>query len=96
MNDLTKGLTYSYSRNIGWQDKAVRIFAGLSALTGSIYFYQSHFILAGALGILFLAQLATVVSSRCMICFFLDRCTIGRAEKRSLKSIVLFVDKPNF
>jgi Protein of unknown function (DUF2892) len=84
MSNIWKGLTYSYHRNIGWQDRTIRTIFGLLSLAGAIYFLATNLPLAGTLGVLFLAQVVTVISSRCPICYFLKRCTITASEKKSL------------
>jgi hypothetical protein len=84
MSNISKGLTYSYNRNIGWQDRGIRTIFGLLSLAGAIYFYPANFTLSSGLGFLFLAQVVTVFSSRCPICYFMGVCTITACEKRSL------------
>ncbi|MFZ6014120.1 MAG: YgaP-like transmembrane domain [Bacteroidota bacterium] len=86
MSNIWKGLTYSYNRNIGWQDRTIRTIFGLLSLAGAIYFYPDNFALSAALGGLFLAQVITVFSSRCMICYFLGQCTITNKERKSLSA----------
>ena len=86
MENILRGLTYSYGRNVGWQDRTIRAIFGLICLGGTIYFYSTNFKVAAILGALFLAQLITVTSSRCVICFFLGRCTITGSEKSALRS----------
>jgi hypothetical protein len=83
MSNILKGLTYSYHRNIGWQDRAMRTIFGLLAMAGAIYLYPENFTLSIVLGVLFLAQVVTVFSSRCPICYFMGVCTITASEKRS-------------
>jgi hypothetical protein len=85
MNNLLKGLTYSYGRNIGWQDRAIRSAIGIAAVVGTVYYYlNGDTLLAGMLCILFIAQLATVLTAKCMICFYTGTCTITPTEKRSM------------
>jgi hypothetical protein len=84
MNNILKGVTYSYNRNIGWQDRTVRSFVGIGALIGSVFCMNSNLSLSIGLGVLFIAQLITVLSAKCMICYFAGACTIGRNEKESL------------
>jgi hypothetical protein len=93
MSNISKGLTYSYNRNIGWQDRAIRTIFGLLSLAGSIYFYPANFTLSCILGALFLAQVVTVFSSRCPICYFMGVCTITASEKRSLTAKGLEYEK---
>jgi hypothetical protein len=84
MSNISKGLTYSYNRNIGWQDRTIRTIFGLLSLAGAIYLYPANFTLSAVLGVLFLAQVVTVFSRRCPICYFMGVCTITAYEKRSL------------
>ncbi|MEA1787749.1 hypothetical protein U1E44_16755 [Arenibacter sp. GZD96] len=42
MNNLIKGITYSYNRNIGWQDRTIRTIIGIAATVGAIYFLSSN------------------------------------------------------
>jgi hypothetical protein len=42
MNNLIKGITYSYNRNIGWQDRTIRTIVGIAATVGAIYFLSSN------------------------------------------------------
>jgi hypothetical protein len=84
MNNISKGITYSYKRNIGWQDRAIRTIFGLLSLAGAVYLYSANLTLSGVLAVLFLAQVVTVFSSRCPICYFMGVCTITATEKRSL------------
>jgi hypothetical protein len=86
MSKILKGLTYSYNRNIGWQDRIIRTFVGILAIAGAIYFYPSNFAFFSILAGVVLAQIITVFSARCMICYFMDRCTITGAEKESLRA----------
>jgi hypothetical protein len=84
MNKILNGLTYSYNRNIGWQDRIIRTSIGTLAAGGVIYFYTSNFTLTTILGVISLAQVITVISAKCMICYFTGTCTITSVEKASL------------
>lgn len=86
MNKLTKGFTYAYNRNIGWQDRTFRTVIGLGAAIGAIFLHETNLTLTLVLGILAVAQLITVTSARCIICYFTGLCTISAREKRSLES----------
>jgi hypothetical protein len=93
MNKILKALTYSYKRNIGWQDRAVRAIFGILSLAGVFYFYPLNITVSLALAALFLAQVVTVFSSRCPICYFMSVCTITTSEKRSLTARGLQFEK---
>jgi hypothetical protein len=84
MRKIIKGFTYAFSRNIGWQDRTIRSIVGIMALLGAIYFYPSNIIIAMTCGILAAAQAWTVLSARCIICYFAGVCTIGRSERDKL------------
>lgn len=86
MSRLIKGITYSYNRNIGWQDRTIRTIVGLAATAGSIYFVQSNLPLSITLAVLAIAQFGTVLSARCILCYFAGKCTIDNKEKRSLSA----------
>ncbi len=84
MNYILKGITYSYNRNIGWQDRTVRSLVGIGALVASVYLMNSNLLLSIGLATLFIAQLITVLSAKCIICYFAGVCTISINEKDSL------------
>jgi hypothetical protein len=86
MNNLIKGITYSYNRNIGWQDRTIRTIVGIAATVGAIYFLSSKITYSILLGVLAIAQFGTVFSARCIICYFTGQCTIDSKEKKSLQS----------
>ncbi len=85
MNSFIKGITYSYNRNIGWQDRTIRTIVGIGAAIGAVYFLKSNSTYSILLGILAIAQFWTVLSARCIICYFTGQCTIDNKEKRSLQ-----------
>lgn len=86
MNNLIKGITYSYHRNIGWQDRTIRTIVGIGAIIGAIYFLKTNSTYSILLAILAFAQFGTVFSARCIICYFTGQCTIGSKEKKSLQA----------
>jgi len=83
---LLKGITYGFNRNIGIQDRIIRTLIGIIAMFGAIYFSSSNTTYSIGLGILAIAQFGTVLSSRCIMCYFLGACTIDNNEKKSLKN----------
>lgn len=85
MNNFIKGITYSYNRNIGWQDRTVRTIVGIGATIGAIYFLKDNTIYSILLAVLAVAQFGTVLSARCIICYFSGQCTIGSKERKSLQ-----------
>ena len=84
MDRFIRGITYSYNRNIGWQDRAIRTVVGLAATAGAIYFIPRQPVYAVLLGVLAVAQFGTVLSARCIICYFAGQCTIDQQEKKTL------------
>ena len=79
-----KGITYSYHRNIGWQDRTVRTVVGVLAAVGAVYFFESNRLASVLLGFFALAQAGTVLSARCIMCYFANQCTIDHRERKSL------------
>ncbi len=79
-------MTYSYNRNIGWQDRTIRIIVGVGATIGAIYFLKRNVTYSILLGVLAVAQFGTVLSARCIICYFTGQCTIDGKEKKSLQT----------
>lgn len=86
MNNFLKGISYSYNRNIGWQDRTIRTIIGIGAVIGSIYFLNDNLTYTILLGVLAIAQFGTVISSRCIICYFLGQCTIDNSERKDLEA----------
>jgi len=84
MNGIIRGITYSYNRNIGWQDRTIRTIAGIAAIIGAVYFSQSNLLYSGLLAVFALAQFGTVLSARCILCYFAGQCTIGAKERAQL------------
>ena len=84
MNKMIKGFTYSFYRNIGWQDRSIRALVGVVATISAIYFWNKNTSYSIMLGILAIAQFGTILSSRCIICYFAGQCTIGNEEKSNL------------
>lgn len=84
MSRLIKGITYSYHRNIGWQDRTVRTVVGVLAAAGAIYFFETNRLASVLLSVFALAQAGTVLSARCIMCYFAGQCTIDRRERKSL------------
>lgn len=85
MKKIFKGLSYSFYRNIGWQDRTIRTIIGISAIVGAFYFLKTNSDVAIGLSVLAVAQFWTVLSAKCIICFFMGRCTIGYKEKEDFK-----------
>lgn len=86
MNNFIRGITYSYNRNIGWQDRAIRTLVGIGATIGAVYFLKTNVAYAILLGILAIAQFGTIFSARCIICYFAGKCTIDSQERKSLEA----------
>ena len=86
MNSFLKGITYSYSRNIGWQDRTIRTIIGVLASIGAVYFFKNNLLYSTLLGVFAIAQLGTVLSAKCILCYFAGQCTIGASERQKLDS----------
>jgi len=86
MNRIIQGFTYSFNRNIGWQDRTIRTVMGIGAMFGATYFAFTIVTISILLGIYAIAQFGTVFSARCIICFFIGACTIGKLEAQNLQS----------
>ena len=84
MKKTIEGLTYSYNRNIGWQDRTIRTIVGILAIIGTAYFFNKNMTYAILLGAFAIAQFGTVLSAKCILCYFAGQCTIGRKEKQEL------------
>lgn len=94
MNRFMKGITYSYNRNIGWQDRTMRTIVGILAAIAAVYFFRTNLLASILLGVLAVAQFGTVLSARCILCYFTGRCTIGDKEKRSLEAKAIPYEHP--
>ena len=84
MASLLKGLSYRYNRNIGWQDRTIRTIVGAAAVGGAVYFADKNLLYTVLLGVLAVAQFGTVLSARCILCYFAGQCTIDSKERRAL------------
>lgn len=94
MNKFIKGITYSYNRNIGWQDRTIRTIVGILATTGSVYLFRTNLLASILLGVLAFAQFGTVLSARCIMCYFAGKCTIDSKEKRALEAKAIPYENP--
>ena len=85
MNRFVKGLSYTFSRNIGFGDRLIRT---LSALIVIILWYFQF--ITGVIGIglfiLSLMLLGTVASARCGVTYWFDSNTMSKKEKSKLDS----------
>jgi hypothetical protein len=86
MSHFWKGITYAYNRNIGWQDRTIRTLVGIAATVGAFYFSSTHMTYTILLGVLAVAQFGTVLSARCIMCYFAGMCTIDSKERQSLQA----------
>ncbi len=84
MKKIIKGFTYSFFRNIGWADRIIRTVAGIIAAAGAFYFLKTNLVATIALAVLAVAQFWTVLSARCIICYFAGVCTIPSGERKKL------------
>lgn len=83
MKRFLKGMSYTFKRNLGWQDRLVRALAGLAGL--AVYGFG---LAPGTVGVVLAVVgalvLATAVVSRCSICYMMGVCTIGPQERGAL------------
>lgn len=86
MNSFLKGITYSYNRNIGWQDRTIRTIVGVLSTIGAVYFMKDNLLYSMLLGVFAIAQFGTVLSARCIMCYFTGMCTIDAKERKKLES----------
>jgi hypothetical protein len=92
MSFFLKGITYSYNRNIGWQDRTIRTIVGVLSIIGAIYFFKENTLYASLFGVFAIAQLGTVLSARCIMCYFFGKCTIDANERQNLDSKGIFYE----
>ena len=86
MNYFLRGISYSFNRNIGTVDRTIRTIVGVAAVIGAIYFSSSNLLYTTLLGVLAMAQFGTVLSARCILCYFTNQCTIPTKEKEKLEA----------
>lgn len=96
MNYFMKGISYSFNRNIGWQDRTIRTIVGFAAVIGAIYFAQTHLTYTILLSVLAIAQFGTVLSARCILCYFAGQCTISLKERKSLEANGIPYEKQSY
>ncbi|MBQ0734204.1 YgaP family membrane protein [Aquimarina celericrescens] len=94
MNKFIKGITYSYYRNIGWQDRTIRTTVGILAVVGAIYFFKTNASVSIVLVVFAIAQFGTVLSARCIMCYFAGKCTIDSKEKKALQAKAIPYENP--
>ncbi|MEN0050897.1 MAG: DUF2892 domain-containing protein, partial [Bacteroidota bacterium] len=71
-------------RNIGWQDRMIRTIVGVLAIIEAIYFFKTNLLYTILLGVFAIAQFGTVLSAKCILCYFAGQCTIGASERKKL------------
>lgn len=85
MNRFIKGRSYTFHRNLGWQDRLIRFLIALTAI-GSWYFGT----IAGTIGLIAAIigwmLLGTAVVSRCSVTYFINSNTMGVKEKARLNA----------
>ena len=83
MNRVFKGLSYSFKRNLGWQDRLIRAVISIAVLA-SLYFGYFAGTLGLVLGIIAFMILGTAAVSRCSLTYMANSNTMGDAEKSKL------------
>ena len=86
MSKFTKGISYAFNRNIGTADRIIRTIVGTAAVAGAVYFASSNILYTVLLSVLAIAQFGTVLSARCILCYFTNQCTIPKSERRKLEA----------
>jgi Protein of unknown function (DUF2892) len=84
MKKILKGFSYAFRRNIGWQDRTIRTIMGIAATIIAVYFFKTNVAAAIVLAVFALAQFYTVLSAKCIMCYFMGQCTISPKEKNQL------------
>jgi hypothetical protein len=83
MNRFFKGMSYTFNRNLGWQDRLIRF--GFALLAISSWYFG---IITGIIGVILAVSgfmiLGTATISRCSITYFMNANTMGEAEKSKL------------
>ena len=83
MKRFIKGMSYTFHRNLGWQDRLIRLLFAAVAI-GSWYFG----VVAGTIGLVLAITgfmiLGTAALSRCSVTYFMKANTMGANEKARL------------
>ena len=83
MNRVLKGLSYTFSRNIGWQDRIVRAVIG-AVMPAAYLLGITHGVIGIILGTVGVMLLATAIVARCSICYMAGVCSIDAKERQAL------------
>jgi hypothetical protein len=83
MKRILKGLSYTFRRNLGWQDRVIRAIIAIGVLV-SWYFGVIAGTVGLILGILAIMILGTAAAARCSITYMADANTMTRSEKMKL------------
>ncbi|MEM8968759.1 MAG: hypothetical protein AAGE93_20250 [Bacteroidota bacterium] len=75
MNRFAKGLSYTFRRNLGIEDRVILVSWFFGLITG---------VMGTVLGILAIMILGTTASARCSVTYWMDINTMNREEKKSL------------
>jgi len=85
MKRVFKGLSYTFGRNLGWQDRLIRVIVAL-AILASWYFGYITGAIGTILGVLALMILGTAAAARCSITYMANGNTMSEAEKAKLRA----------
>ncbi len=83
MNRFQKGLSYTFRRNIGIEDRMIRTVVAVAILLAWIFGVVAG-VVGTILGILAIMILGTAASARCGVTYWMKANTMGQAEKNSL------------
>lgn len=83
MRRFIKGLSYSFNRNIGIEDRVIRMVIALAVLA-SWFFGVISGVVGVVLGIIALMILGTAAVARCGVTYWMNANTMSKAEKKKL------------
>lgn len=95
MKRVLKGLSYTFNRNLGWQDRLIRALIAI-AILASWYFGYLTGAIGTILGILALMILGTAAAARCSITYMVNGNTMSQSEKAKLKSKGIKYEHSNY
>ena len=83
MNRFTKGLSYTFKRNIGIKDRVIRTVIAVAVLI-SWSFGEIGGVVGTVLGVLAIMILGTAAYARCGVTYWMNANTMSETEKKNL------------
>ncbi|MBV6645237.1 MAG: DUF2892 domain-containing protein [Cyclobacteriaceae bacterium] len=83
MNRFVKGLSYTFDRNLGFEDRVIRVVLAVAVLV-SWFFGVIDGVVGTVLGVLAIMILGTAASARCGVTYWMNANTMGKTEKKRL------------